>query len=88
MRQGKRWVALIMAVGVSGLMAGCSGDAEAPQPAPLVGADRDEHGCIGSAGYAWCAKKSECVRPWELAEQAGFELSEAGFSEFCGNPLR
>lgn len=21
---------------------------------PLVGGDRDEHGCIGSAGYVWC----------------------------------
>ena len=33
--------------------------------APLVGNDRDEHGCIGSAGYAWCEAKGECLRPWE-----------------------
>jgi hypothetical protein len=33
---------------------------------PLVGADRDEHGCIGSAGYSWDASLQRCVRPWEV----------------------
>lgn len=33
--------------------------------APIVGGDRDEHGCIGSAGYSWCEPKQECLRPWE-----------------------
>ncbi len=31
----------------------------------LVGNDRDEHGCIGSAGYTWCAAKQTCLRLWE-----------------------
>jgi len=31
----------------------------------LVGNDRDEHGCIGSAGYAWCGLKEKCIRFWE-----------------------
>ena len=31
----------------------------------LVGNDRDEHGCIGSAGYVWCEEKEQCIRPWE-----------------------
>mgnify|MGYP000905716332 CR=1 FL=1 len=30
----------------------------------IVGNDRDEHGCIGSAGYTWDAQKKECVQPW------------------------
>ena len=30
-----------------------------------LGGDRDEHGCIGSAGYSWCAAKQKCLRPWE-----------------------
>ncbi|MDD5623195.1 MAG: hypothetical protein PHI23_00605 [Candidatus Peribacteraceae bacterium] len=43
------------------LVAGC-----AQKPAePLVGGDRDEHGCIGSAGYTWCAPKEKCLRVWE-----------------------
>ncbi|ULH01928.1 hypothetical protein MF133_17465 [Aeromonas caviae] len=32
---------------------------------PLVGADRDEHGCIGSAGYQWSALAGKCVRLFE-----------------------
>lgn len=32
---------------------------------PLVGGDRDVHGCIGSAGYSWCPKKEKCLRIWE-----------------------
>ena len=31
----------------------------------LVGGDKDEHGCIGSAGYTWDETKQECVRVWE-----------------------
>jgi len=34
---------------------------------PLVGGDRDEHGCIGSAGYQWCEVKNKCLRIWEEA---------------------
>lgn len=30
-----------------------------------VGSDRDEHGCIGSAGYLWCEAKQKCLREWE-----------------------
>lgn len=32
---------------------------------PLIGGDRDEHGCIGSAGYTWCEPKQKCLRTWE-----------------------
>lgn len=31
----------------------------------LDGADRDAHGCIGSAGYEWCEVKVKCYRRWE-----------------------
>lgn len=31
----------------------------------LVGNDRDEHGCIPSAGYTWCEAKQKCLRLWE-----------------------
>lgn len=33
----------------------------------LVGGDKDAHGCIGSAGYTWCAAKEKCLRTWEEA---------------------
>lgn len=33
----------------------------------VVGGDKDEHGCIGSAGYTWCQSKDKCLRIWEEA---------------------
>jgi len=30
-----------------------------------VGSDRDNHGCIGSAGYVWCEERHKCIREWE-----------------------
>lgn len=35
---------------------------------PIVGNDRDKHGCIGSAGYTWSVLKKECVRSFELTQ--------------------
>jgi hypothetical protein len=55
----------------------------APPPAPLVGGDRDAHGCIASAGYQWCERTGRCERSWELAKQEGFSLDENGFKVFC-----
>ena len=49
----------------------------------MVGADRDAHGCIGSAGYSWCEKTAQCERPWELALKENVELSAHQFSQFC-----
>ena len=51
----------------------------------LVGADKDAHGCIGSAGYKWCAKTKQCERPWELAKKEKFEKSIKAFNSFCQN---
>ena len=31
------------------------------------GNDRDEHGCIASAGYSWCQPLNKCHRPWETS---------------------
>ncbi|WP_429551992.1 hypothetical protein [Paraburkholderia sp. MM5477-R1] len=52
-------------------------------PSPVVGADRDAHGCIGSAGYSWCESTHQCERPWELARQKGFALSAEQFAHYC-----
>ena len=35
-----------------------------PQRA-LLGGDRDEHGCIGSAGYVWSEVSQDCIRVFE-----------------------
>ncbi len=55
----------------------------APAKPLMVGADRDSHGCIGSAGYAWCEKQTACVRPWELAKEKGFNPGAEEFESFC-----
>lgn len=58
--------------------------AKAPEEKPpIVGNGRDAHGCIGSAGYAWCAKTAQCERPWELAQQKGFANGSEAFDAFC-----
>lgn len=41
----------------------------------IVGGDKDEHGCIGSAGYTWCEPKEKCLRVWE--EECYNEIEDA-----------
>jgi len=45
---------------------------------PMVGNDKDKHGCIGSAGYSWCEIKNKCLRIWEekceVAKTSDLEL--------------
>ncbi len=36
---------------------------------PIVGGDKDIHGCIGSAGYSWSQLKQTCIRSFELPIQ-------------------
>ena len=68
-----------------GALIGCARDESAGSaPKAALGSDRDEHGCIGSAGYIWCALTGECERPWELAEKEGFESTQVKFEEYCG----
>lgn len=64
-------------------LAGC-----AAQPTGAPGSDRDAHGCIPSAGYAWCAYTGRCERPWELATAKGFAQTSAAFAAYCGQPTR
>ena len=42
------------------ILSGCTSDKELS-----VGGDKDEHGCIGSAGYQWCPSTENCQRMWE-----------------------
>ena len=56
------------------IISGCAKKTTAPitplnenqnQNQPVVGNDKDEHGCIGSAGYSWCEVKQKCLKSWE-----------------------
>ncbi|MBU1199860.1 MAG: hypothetical protein KKF46_07725 [Nanoarchaeota archaeon] len=50
-------------------------ETETPEQ-PIVGGDKDEHGCIGSAGYTWCEAKQKCLRTWEEACEKEQEQAE------------
>jgi hypothetical protein len=56
-----KYLFALFIVGIIGLfvLSGCT------QSNPIVGGDKDEHGCIPSAGYSWCEEKQKCLRVWE-----------------------
>ncbi|MEQ1511384.1 MAG: hypothetical protein ABL934_01755 [Lysobacteraceae bacterium] len=82
----------LITVSIAAFATGCAGtstgststsDAEPQPPQRPIGGDRDAHGCLAPAGYAWCARERSCVRPWELAKQAGFENTVDGYAAYC-----
>ncbi len=78
----------LLAVGAGDIRAALAGTsamvsgAEA-RPEGNPGSDRDAQGCIGSAGYVWCAREQQCVRSWELAKAKGFAVTEVAFQAYC-----
>ncbi len=60
-----------------GFFIGCGGNTnktsqttlQSTDSATIVGNDRDDHGCIGSAGYTWSELRQECVRPFEAGRR-------------------
>jgi len=48
-----------------------------------IGGDRDEYGCLPSAGYLWCERTQSCERSWELADAAGIPHTEAEVNTYC-----
>ncbi len=53
----------------------------------IVGGDRDEHGCIGSAGYTWCAVKNKCLRSWEESCSKDQVACPAIYQPVCGQQI-
>lgn len=35
-----------------------------------IGGQRDEHGCLGPAGYTWDAQVGACTRSWEITDES------------------
>jgi len=54
------------------------------QPLETIGGQRDEHGCLGPAGYSWDQEVGACLRAWELdtdaKEAARMAVSHLGSS--------
>jgi len=57
---------------------------------PLIGGDKDSHGCIASAGYQWSVVRNECIRIFELgirlnAKGVGIDTTFSAFAVFNSN---
>ncbi|WP_175884123.1 hypothetical protein [Burkholderia sp. BCC0044] len=78
-------IACAFALSACAAQSSAPADTAAQAAPPLVGGDRDAHGCIGSAGYAWCERTQQCERPWELAKAQGFANSAQAYQQFCRN---
>ena len=48
----------------------------------VVGSDKDEHGCIASAGYTWSEVQKDCIRLWEKGVRMN-AVDDAGKTLFC-----
>ena len=55
----------------TGLLSACGQKKAQQEPqsenesAEMVGNDKDEHGCIASAGYTWSEVQQNCIRLFE-----------------------
>lgn len=49
---------------------------------PMPGSDKDEYGCIPSAGYSRDSSLQQCVRPWELTNKIITRAFDAGVTKY------
>jgi len=53
---------------------------------PSIGGERDEHGCLGAAGYLWNETELSCVREWVEGE-ARYQITNFYTCESAGYPV-
>lgn len=75
MRNATCLITLMALIGLTGACSSGSQKDTTDTTQAMVGADTDEHGCKGSAGYHWSAVQQKCVR-----------LSDAGIKLASANP--
>jgi len=49
------------------------------QKTPVLGGDKDAHGCIGSAGYTYSQIKKDCIRTFEEKIKLKEVASDGGY---------
>lgn len=76
-------LAVVVLLLVSGAAVIFATNSQSPEPSQelavneeRLGGDRDEHGCIPSAGYSWCEARAECLRVWETPCVTDEDLEE------------
>ncbi|MGB1142095.1 MAG: MliC family protein [Halioglobus sp.] len=65
------------------MLSACTTNDASEATAAVPGSQRDDQGCITSAGYRWCERTGRCERPWELAQAQGFDNTDVDFNTFC-----
>ena len=59
----------------------------------VVGGERDEHGCLGAAGFSWNESELACVREWEAGVKR-FQIidfvtcADAGYDVMESDPMQ
>jgi hypothetical protein len=64
-KSGIMWLVLIIVLAAVAALLIWYGTANQANDKIMPGSDRDDHGCIPSAGYEWCEPLQKCLRPWE-----------------------
>lgn len=67
-------VGAILSISVFALLASCTDTSGPDSCSPtdsltVLGGDRDEHGCIGSAGQLWSAVREKCIQVFAEGER-------------------
>ena len=59
------YICLLLLMGASVALTACGNTKNKKAESNAVGNDKDEHGCIDSAGYTWSEVQKDCIRLWE-----------------------
>lgn len=59
------YICLLLLMGTGIALTGCGNAKNKKAENSIVGNDKDEHGCIASAGYTWSEVQKDCIRLWE-----------------------
>ena len=59
------YICLLLLMGASVALTACGNTKNKKAENHTVGNDKDEHGCIASAGYTWSEVQKDCIRLWE-----------------------
>lgn len=59
------YVCLLLLMCAAAALTACGNTKNKKAESNIVGNDKDEHGCIASAGYTWSEVQKDCIRLWE-----------------------
>jgi len=68
-RKMRKTVILILGIFILASCGNTGNKSNDTEPLKSLGSDKDEHGCINSAGYTWSIIKQECIRVWETGNR-------------------